>query len=232
MDKYGFQYNERTAESYGIYIESRPDIPGKKRKVSYKEVSGNMEMLTEKAYAYENREIAVKCSFKEPEEQWNRKRRQMESWLSGEGELIFSDDAEVFWKVKEVQISKFERKLRKYGTFVIKFSCSPFEYMVDGKIKETVLDKIDNPYDMAQPIYYLRGEGLCILTVNGKTIQANVSRSLIIDTERMLTYREDKTLQNTAITGEYEDLYLNPGRNRISVSPGFVLQIKPNWRCL
>lgn len=89
-----------------------------------------------------------------------------------------------------------------------------------------------NPYLLCKPVYYVQGEGLCVINVNGKDMEANVSGNLIIDTERMLAYREDGTLGNTKITGEYEDLYLKPGRNRISVSPGFILQVKPNWRCL
>ena len=87
-----------------------------------------------------------------------------------------------------------------------------------------------NPYDMSKPEYKITGEGLCALTVNGKTMKANVGQNLTINTELMLSYREDGAIMNSSVTGEYKDLYLKPGENRISVSSGFSITIKPNWR--
>ena len=41
-----------------------------------------------------------------------------------------------------------------------------------------------NPYDMSKPEYKITGEGLCTLTVNGKTMKANVGQSLCCPTEK------------------------------------------------
>ena len=73
---------------------------------------------------------------------------------------------------------------------------------------------------------------MCTLEVNGKSMTANVGQNLTIDTDRMVAYREDGTLQNTAVTGDYEDLYIPQGDVQILVSAGFDLQVTPNWRCL
>nr|DAD92870.1 MAG TPA: Primase C terminal 2 (PriCT-2) [Siphoviridae sp. ctNyC15] len=43
------------------------------------------------------------------------------------------------------------------------------------------------------------------------------------------TYREDGVLNNTAITGDYENLYLQEGLNEISVSSGFTAEVIPKW---
>lgn len=45
----------------------------------------------------------------------------------------------------------------------------------------------------------------------------------------MQAYREDGVLNNTAITGDYEDLYLQEGLNEISVSSGFTAEVIPKW---
>ena len=72
---------------------------------------------------------------------------------------------------------------------------------------------------------------MCILEVNGNRMTANVGQNLMIDTDRMVTYRQDGTLQNTAVSGKYEDLYLKEGEIHIEISAGFDLKIIPNWRC-
>ena len=72
---------------------------------------------------------------------------------------------------------------------------------------------------------------MCTLEVNGNRMTANVGQNLTIDTDRMVAYRQDGTLQNTAVTGKYEDLYLTEGEIDIGISTGFDLKIIPNWRC-
>ena len=60
---------------------------------------------------------------------------------------------------------------------------------------------------------------------------ANVGQNLTIDTDRMIAYREDGTLNNTKVSGSYEDMYLQPGNNKIEFYGG-NLKVIPNWRCL
>lgn len=227
---YSFEFNQETSDFHKISVEARPNIPGKRRKVTYTEVGGKDELVSYVKGAYENVTITVKCAYKIEKESWNRKRRRLEQWLSGTGELIFSDDPEVFWKVKEIQISEIKRILKKYGHFDIKFICSPFEYLVEGRNRFALQEVQFNPYGLAKPEYEITGEGTCTILVNGKTVRADVGQNLTINTGLMLAYREDGTIMNTAITGDYRDLYLKPGENSISVSAGFSVAVKPNWR--
>ena len=59
-----------------------------------------------------------------------------------------------------------------------------------------------------------------------------VADKVVIDTDRMLAYRQDGSMQNTDAAGDYEDLYLQHGTNTLSVSMGFEAYIKPKWRVL
>ena len=45
-------------------------------------------------------------------------------------------------------------------------------------------------------------------------------------------YREDGTIMNTSVTGDYENAYLPHGKNEVFVSKGFSLKLQPRWRCL
>lgn len=94
------------------------------------------------------------------------------------------------------------------------------------------IDKVlYNRYFLSHPVYKITGEGVCTLTVNGKTMVANVGQNLTIDTERKLSYRLDNTIMNTSVTGDYDDLYLLKGKNSIAITSGFRLKVIPNWRC-
>ncbi len=105
------------------------------------------------------------------------------------------------------------------------------QYLLSGQMEYTSHDVEWNPYLECHPVYKITAEGMCTLSVNGKTMMANVSQNLIIDTDRMIAFRSDGTLNNTKVSGNYEDLYLKPGQNKIECVGG-ELSVIPNWRCL
>ena len=105
-------------------------------------------------------------------------------------------------------------------------------YLESGLGEMKARDVVDNPYEIAYPIYKITGEGECTLSVNGGEMVANVGQNLTIDTGRKLAYREDGTLSNTSVAGDYDDLILIEGRNKIKITDGFELKVIPNWRCL
>ena len=88
-----------------------------------------------------------------------------------------------------------------------------------------------NDYLVSKPIYRVVGEGNLTLNINNKVIKANVGQELIIDTDKGLCYRED-IVNNIALEGKYEDLYLQEGYNNFSWTDGFEIYITPNLRCL
>lgn len=232
MLKYGFEFNRETTQDHNIYVEHRPNISAGKEKVEYIRIAGRETPVTVRTGEYGNTEISVDCGWKTDKNMWNEKMAEVRRWLQGAGILIFSDSTETFWKVEETVIKEFARTLRKYGNFQVKFICNPHEYMKTGLIEMSLRDALYNPYSRCKPIYKITGNGTCILTVNGKIMKATVGQNLTIDTERMLAYRQDGSMQNTSISGDYEDLYLKPGENEIKTTSGFTLTVIPNWRRL
>ena len=63
-------------------------------------------------------------------------------------------------------------------------------------------------------------------------MSATVGQNLTIDTDLMIAYRMDGDINNIAVTGNYEDLWLQEGENTISITSGYDLSIIPNWRTL
>jgi predicted phage tail component-like protein len=178
--------------------------------------------------------IEVEFNFISDKNKWNDTFRKAKSWINNfnENKLKFSDDLGYFYRVNKVEISTTERVYKKLGKFTVVFTCEPYMYLEDGTRAIELPMLLYNFYEKTQPIYIVEGEGFFSMQINRKTIKANVGQNLTIDTKLGLCYREDGTMQNTALIGNYEDMYLQNGENTFSYTSGFKVSIVPNWRCL
>lgn len=216
----------------GIKISKRPDIPAPQKRVSYIQIAGRDGNLLQSDNTYEDIVIPVDCNFIIEPSKWGQRFRQVKALLTGSGNLFFSDDTGVFYKCSNANIINNERLIKEAGEFTVEFTCYPYMYITSGQNSYSADDIRLNPYMTSHPIYQITGDGMCTLTVNGNEMTANVGQNLTIDTDLMIAYRQDGTMQNTAVTGDYENLYLLPGDNAISITDGFDLKIIPNWRTL
>lgn len=145
--------------------------------------------------------------------------------------LMFSDDPGYYYKVKKIDIGTNERLAKRIGKFQVTFTCEGYMYLTEGAETRNLSDTLYNAFEECKPVYEITGDGVCTLTVNGTKITANIGGKLVIDTGLKLCYTALKETANRRLTGYYEDLYLKEGENTFSVSPGFTVKIKPNWRC-
>lgn len=228
--QYSFDFNGKSSLTQEIYVEKRPDIPVAKEKVEYISIPGRSEKLCRHTGEFENVEIKVECGFKANQEKWHEKVCAIREWLQGSGELSFQDSEALFWKVCAVKIDGIERKLKKYGFFKVVFTCSPFIRLKEGKKWKSAEEAMKNPGTACHPVYKIEGEGVCILKVNEKSLAVNVGQNVIVDTERMLAYKNDGTMQNTKVMGDYDALWLKKGNNTFQATPGFKVSVMPNWR--
>lgn len=234
---YDISFNDIRASSLGILAVRRPSVPAPEPRFEEITVPGrdgalisldgvNGEMI------YNPITISVEFNFWAKPSRWAEVFRAAKKWITGSGNLIFEDDTSFFYKVLSSKISDSERTSLRIGTFTAEFLCDPYMYIANGQREMSITDASYNPYALSKPLYVILGEGMCTLTVNGNTMIANVGQNLTVNTDLMLAYRKDGTMMNTDITGDYEDLWLNPGENLISITNGFSLSIIPNWRCL
>lgn len=226
LDKiYDVQFNDQTASSLGLLLYDYPSFSGARKNYDTYAVAGRLGELVGLDQYKTNLEIS--CTFSVFHEMFVPKIREIKEWLSGTGKLRLTDTPDSFYKVWKINYGTMERELRSYGRFTITFICTPYEFLDSGQIEA---DKVPyNAYCLSRPIYKIQGSGSCVLAVNGKEMTATVNQNLTIDTERMLAYRDDGTIHNTDVEGNYEDLYLLPGSNEISITSRFGLSIVPNW---
>lgn len=230
---YYVEFNDVNNSEIGIYA-TRPNLPAANRKKTSFKIPGRDGELYIHENSVEDIVISIKFGFYCEQSKWMDYYRKAKKWLLTKisGKLVLSDDPDFFYKVKSVYIGTAERTVKEIGEFKADFICDGFQYLKSGLFEYGKEDVLYNPFSLSKPIYKITGEGVCELTVNGKTVRANIGQNIVIDTEKMIAYRNDGTLQNTKITGDYEDLYLQECDNSISITSGFALKVIPNWRCL
>ncbi len=232
---YDLEYAGGTSEEHHVKIMDRPNIPAPV--FNYKEIKvpGRDGVMYCREETVEDIAINVQMNFTGSPMEWFEYVRETRAWLLQDGrhKLKFGDDLEHFYRVKKVEVSETERECRVLGKFTAIFFCYGYSYFNSGIEKYSMEEASYNPYHTSHPIYIIRGEGVCNLKVNGKSMTVrNVGQNVTIDTELMIAYRTDGTVENTAVSGDYEDLYLKPGYNELQITNGFSVEVIPNWRCL
>ncbi len=217
-----------------ITVAYRPDFPAPEPRYTDTQVPGRDGALTEFDGTYSDIAVDVEMNYITNPQNWHAAWREVKRYLlkGGIRELRFSDDLSFYYKCKKVVLGTNEREFRHTAAFTATFTLAPYEYLADGKERYPYQVCAFNRYELCKPIYFITGEGMCTLTVNGNEMTANVGQNLTIDTDLQLAYRTDGALQNTEVTGNFDELYLLPGENTISATDGFDLKIQPNWRCL
>lgn len=234
IEVYDIEYNLKRATDIGIRVKDRINIPSPEFDIEEITIPGRDGILIRNKGTIKDISISINFTFLARKEKWNQKFRDARRWLLGNAnkELRISDDPGYYYKVKNVSVNTSERTAKTIGEFEAEFLCAGCQFLNEGTKEYSAEEVAYNPYYISKPVYKITGEGQCTLNVNGKTMQANVGQNLNIDTERKIAYRKGGTIASTTVTGDYEDLYLKEGENKVSITKGFELKIIPKWRCV
>ena len=221
-----FSYNGQSTIDQHIVITDYPKMSGGENQYDTTGISGRLgELVGHNKY---KTNITIEIPLVVLGKYTRQRFFNIREWLAGSGKLRFSDSPETFYKVIKASYKDLQRGTWEHDELTASFLCEPYEYREDGRLEYAPDELTYNPYSLARPIYKITGEGQCTLTVNDNTMTANVGQNLTIDTGLMIAYREDGTLQNTKITGDYEKMRLPKGELNISISGG-KLKVIPNW---
>ena len=227
---YSITFNNITSKNIGVEVVERPAIPNAVRNIEEQSIPGRNGSVFFDYGTYKNINISIKMNYKASPDEWNNKLSEIKRWLIGSGQLYMSDMQGWFYKVKKIELSECDRSSKNVGTFTATFTCDPFKYSDEGQTEINNPASLENEWEESEPIYVIEGNGMCTLSVNDESIVANIADNLTIDTSIPIAYRDSGIISNTSVTGDYDKLKLKPGTNYISVSSGFYLKVKPNWR--
>lgn len=229
-----FEYHESTALTEGLYISDDISIPTAEERYTEYTIPGRDGSLIYKEGSYPDIKIKIPLCFLEKPEDVSRRYSEIKRWLlMGAGNTLkLSNQSDAHYIVRRIEIDDNERSYLIKGDFSVTFIVYPYQYLDDGETQIALTDELYNSFFTAHPIYTISGSGTCTLTVNGNTMTAKITDTITIDTDRMIAYDSNGNNMNTAVSGDYTDLYLHPGNNTLAVTSGFTAQVQPNWRFL
>lgn len=233
---YTVRYNGITDKAVGCHASSRPSIPAPKRDTSVIKIPGRDASYYDTDYIYSDIVIPVDFSFLERDKsKWGEQYRKVKHWIlaQGDGELRFSDDEDVHYRVLSTAITSTERIARTIGVIKAEFVCEGYTYLNSGDAYVQLSATVDNDYDTCHPIYRIAGHGQCTLTVNDNAFVLDINGSVTVDSDKFYSYSSSTgSFVNTSVTGDYQDLWLIPGQNTMTITSGFTCEFMPQWRCL
>lgn len=231
MNPYIIQFNDNSNADFGVILYDYESYSGAAKNYDTIPIAGrDGELLSVDKYK-SNLIIEVTFSIFGP---LKAKENQLKQWLRGTGHLTFSDNADCFYKVLKINYGTIERLTRRYERFTVSFTCTPYIFLKSGLIplKWTTMDlNLYNPYSLSKPKYIVTGQSTVNISVNDADVVADVNGELTIDTDLMIAYTNDGTLKNAAIAGDYEQLWLPSGKNKVYISGegNPTMDIIPNW---
>lgn len=219
-----FVFKNRDSREFDIIVNELPPHQTVDDEVEYVEVPGRDGYLTVTTDRKPSLEKQIVISIYD-----DTNICDIKEWLNGSGELILSNDADVFYNARIQTIRDFE-EVSKYGPSSFTFKCQPYGYLYSGDdtliidSKNTILI---NQYAESKPIIKVVGSGVGDVTINNKKIIIdNIDSSIVIDSELEESY---SGTQEAFFKGDYP-VFIN-GENAITWSGGVTrLEVIPRWR--
>lgn len=223
-----FVFKNISSLDMGIIVNTLPPITKAARDISKISIPGRDGYLTQDFETYSSTVKPVECTILDISMV-----DQVIAWLSGSGEVIFSNQADRKYQANIINQIPFNKIIRKWYKFIVNFDCQPFALMLDNPVITLTSPGIiygAGTYK-SKPVITVYGTGTIELTVNNIVIHlTNVSEYVTIDSGLMDAYK-GTLLKNNDTLGEFPELVV--GENVISWT-GTVskVEIESNWRWL
>lgn len=213
-----------------LIINKLPPIIIPDRNVEKIEVPGRNGFLTEDDGTYQGIIKPVECTI--------RDLSQIDficSWLTGSGDVIFSNQPDRLFKATIINKIEFSKVAHTFHKFLIQFDCQPHPLMLDNAlIALTAPTTLFNPGTAySEPIIKIYGTGDITLTINSNNIYLyNVADYVTIDGV-LGDVLKDTGLKNNDASFDWDKFLLQIGENTISWTGTVTkIEITPNWRYL
>lgn len=202
----------------GLLISTLPPITKPKQRTQTEEIDGrDGDIVTKLGYSSYDKEISIGLFG-------NFDTNEVISFFNSEGNIVFSNEADKYYKYQILDQIDFA-KLIRFKTAKVKLHVQPFKYPLQEQpitiSGETTVTNEGNIY--SKPVLNISGSGEIEVTLNGEQIfnidLGSEETNITIDTNQMEAYNPDTTeLMNRQVTGDYSLFKLQAGNNTISLS--------------
>ncbi|KEI92229.1 distal tail protein Dit [Clostridium botulinum] len=221
----GFVWKGIHSNEKGLKIISLPNITTPEKREEKIIIPGRDGYLTQSDGGYEGEVKPVEFDIKHDNFD------DIKQWLTGSGEVIFSNEPDRYYKARIINKLDLARVLEKFHSGIIQFDCQPFGYLQDELIEITNSTTIYNQANVnSQPYIKIYGNGYATLKINNEVIKlTNISDYIELDSEMMECYKSNVPLNHLMI-GEFPIFQV--GQNNISWTGNISkIEIIPRWRC-
>lgn len=221
--------NDRSSEEIpGLLIQELPPISKPLLRNQIEEIDGrDGDIVMPLGYAAYDKDVSIGLYGKFDVD-------DVIEYFNSEGKVVFSNEPDKYYKYQILNQIDFERLVR-FRTATVTFHVQPFKYSDDEKSKtytsfdnnSVTINNRGNVY--SRPTITIFGTGTINLSLNNNQLfvinLGNQATQITIDTEALEAYRETpETLMNRSVDGDYDNLRLEVGANKISWS-GSVTKI-------
>ena len=209
---------------YDIIVNTFPDIESSEEEGNFISIPGRDGFLFQSNDRYTELDKAITITLKDIDNIDNIK-----SWLTGDGDLILSNEIGVSYKARIVGKIKFQRS-KSVWVAQINFKTQPFGYFIKESVTLTESTQLNNPGNhSSKPIITIHGVGDITLTINSKNIVlSGITDYITLNSEIEEAYRDLVNMNNYMI-GEFP--IFDVGINAILwIGTVSKIDITPNWR--
>lgn len=215
-----------------IYMPTRPAIPPNTKRLEYIEIPGRNGTVSI-FDGYDDRPFPIDFNIYDSENV-NKKIREATPILLNAKTIRFTDDPDIYYKVKEFKLSDKERIFAEAYNFSADVTIEPFDYSVEGTQTVTLVGSttLFNPGTyFSEPQLKIYGNGTINMSIGSYSFQiTNVEGYVEINSDLLLCYKETDP-KGDDMTGSFP--LLEPGSNSINLSSNITkVEIIPNWRFL
>lgn len=229
------------ASYYRLALAERPNVPTPKRQHETVEVMNRLGALHQH-YSYDDMEIDLHFNYLEEVLDFKSFKQQMSNvrhWLHNGAKLELSDEPEIYYLMKHVEISDIVNDIIEYGEFTAKVTLAPFGRVHEDAPLTLTADSnkhiatyiYNDSIEDSLPLIILNGTGDITLSINNKTFNVkDVKNPLYIDSQLKLVYEMLNGVPNDvpqkALSFEFPEL--QPEINQIEVTGATSIQIYRN----
>ena len=206
-----FTFKGISPEKMGLKIITASGLQRAPCETEIISVPGRQEPLIRTKAELQTTEMTVQLLVTVP-----KRIREIFSWLSGSGKLIFSDEPDKYYNVLSNDVISLERIGEEIQSFEVKFICEPFAYSIYNPLEEFPLMKLDDSRLSRQmsvyvngtadcdPLIYLKFSGVLNVTVNEDTITVKTPFTYALENGRYIyTYECQEIYLDSSIKAAY-----------------------------
>ena len=202
-------YGGETSSDYGIVVGEVPSFDKPNRRSNVFNVQGRNGSIIFQDGSFDDVVRSYKVWVAEDNNNLADKVNAISGWLyskTGYQRLEDSFEPDVFRLAYYNGSGNVTNELTMYGETTLTFTCRPERFLKSGEDEQTVTngDKLNNPTRFeAKPLIHIEGSGTVAIKIVDKTMFANITDFINLDSDRMNAYRLPSENMNNYVSGTF-----------------------------